>query len=49
MQALVVKSTEIFGDVTFGEGTIVQPACKFLATKGPIVVGSDCIFESSVS
>uniref|UniRef100_A0A8R1HWJ2 Dynactin subunit 6 n=1 Tax=Caenorhabditis japonica TaxID=281687 RepID=A0A8R1HWJ2_CAEJA len=43
--SIVCAEAEISGEVTIKEGCVVQPFVTFDATKGPIFVGKNNIFE----
>ena len=45
--ALICQDTELRGDISFGEGTIVHPKAIIIAAGGPIVFGKNCVIEET--
>ncbi|PRP77311.1 dynactin subunit 6-like [Planoprotostelium fungivorum] len=43
--AVVCNEAVLHGDITIGEGTVVHPRAIIVARSGPIVIGSNNIFE----
>ncbi|CAB3410661.1 unnamed protein product [Caenorhabditis bovis] len=43
--AVVCAEAKIDGEVTIGEGCVVHPYVTFNATKGPIIIGDNNLFE----
>ncbi|XP_055329372.1 dynactin subunit 6-like isoform X2 [Paramacrobiotus metropolitanus] len=44
-KAIVPKETELKGEITIGQGTVLHPSCKIIAENGPIVIGEGNIIE----
>lgn len=45
--ALICQDTELRGDITIGEGTIIHPKAVIIAAGGPIVFGKNCVVEET--
>lgn len=46
--AVVCQEATLSGDITIGEGTIIQPKASIIAEAGPIIIGPDNIVEELV-
>lgn len=46
--ALVCSSASVQGDVVVGDGSVVHPHCVLDGTRGPIIIGCNCIVQEAV-
>ena len=46
--AVVCQEATLTGDITIGEGTIIQPKASIIAEAGPIIIGPNNIIEELV-
>ncbi|GAA6010703.1 hypothetical protein JCM11491_002904 [Sporobolomyces phaffii] len=47
-KCVVVADCDLRGDITIGQGSVLQPRCTILALSGPIVLGDNNILEENV-
>lgn len=45
---ICIEKTTILGDVTIGEDCVIHPTVTIIAEKGPIIIGSQNLFEERV-
>lgn len=48
VNVIIHSTAKLDGDISIGDGTIIQGFCEILALKGPIVLGNNNILENFV-
>ncbi|GAA5844389.1 hypothetical protein JCM3766R1_006377 [Sporobolomyces carnicolor] len=47
-KCLILADCDMRGDISIGDGCVIQPRCTLLALSGPIVLGTDNVLEENV-
>lgn len=45
--ALICQDTDLRGEITIGQGTVIHPKAAILAIGGPVIIGNNCVVEET--